>query len=107
MSTYNDFVNYVAAKKATEMTMVNGNNGYSVKYNTAATLQAHALTSSNFTTTAKSGCTKSVCQVVITNNIKNLNGVTPTGEVTLVNGKTATGLYYVPVKFIVTYKYEK
>lgn len=107
METYSDFVNYVAAKKANEMTMVGGNNGNSVKYNTAATLQAHALTKSNFTTTAKSGCSNTVCSVVITNNVKNLNGVTPTDEVTLVNGKTATGLYYVPVKFIVTYKYEK
>lgn len=107
MSSYSDFSNYIAAKKAEEMTMVNGSGEYSVKYNTAATLQAHALTSSNFTTSATAGCTKSRCQVYITNSVKNLNGVTPTGEVELGNGSKVSGLYYVPVKFIVTFKYEK
>lgn len=106
MNAYSDFTNYVAAKRAGEMSMIGGDNGYSVKYNTAATLYAHALTKANFATTATSGCSKSACSVVITNNVKNFTGVKPTGEVELVNGKTATGLYYVPVKFVVTFEYE-
>lgn len=107
MSSYSDFSNYVAAKKQEEMTMLGGDNGYSVAYNTAATLQAHALKSTNFTVSAKSGCTTKVCQVIITENIKNFTGVTPTGQVTLVNGLKETGLYYVPVKMVVTFRYEK
>lgn len=107
MSSYSDFVSYVEAKSNKEMTMVNGNGAASVKYNTAATLQAHALTSANFSVTAKAGCTSTRCQVYITDSIKNLNGVTPTGEVELVGGTTTSGLYYVPVKFIVTFKATK
>lgn len=106
METYQDFANYVISKKAEELTMVGGNSGYSVTSNTASTIQAHALTSKNFTAKAVAGCTSTKCQVVITDTVANLTGVTPTGTITYVNGTTDSGLYYLPVKFIVTFKYE-
>lgn len=107
MSGSSDFNKYVSAKQEEEMTMIGGNNGASISYYGASTLQAHALNSSNFSVYARSGCTTNVCSVVISDNVVNLNGVNPTGTVTLLNGTKASGLYYVPVKMVVTFKYEK
>ena len=107
MSTYSDFTSYVAQKNDGTISQPCGETGCSVAYNTAATLQAHALTSKNFSVSANSGCTKTQCAVTISYNVSNLSGVTPTNEVTLVNGTKKSGLYYLPVKFVVTYKYEK
>ena len=107
MSSYSDFVAYANQKAAGTISQPNGESGWSVAKNTAALLQEHALTSKNFTVSANSGCTKTQCSVTISYNVTNTNGVTPTGEVTFVNGQTGKGLYYLPVKFIVTYKYTK
>lgn len=102
MSSYNDFVKYVQEKNTGNMTQIEGvgtGSNQSVANITPAHLQEHALTSRNFTVSASANCDEDACYVNVATNITNFEGAKATGQVTLEDGSTKNGLYYLPVKF--------
>ena len=101
MATLNDFDKYVQEKMAGNMVFVSGAGSVDkgVAEITPHHLYDHALKSSNFSAGATGECNETACFVNISTNIKNFDGVTPTGQVKLLDGTVRDKLYYVPVKF--------
>lgn len=103
MESYSDFSNYVDIKDSGSQSMIGGNAALSVKNAQIDDYITHSLMAENFTPTGTVSCNSSTCVVNVSIKVKNFNNVLPTEDVELNDGTITRGLYYVPIRYTLTF----
>lgn len=103
MESYSDFSNYVDIKDSGSQSMIGGDPALAVKNAQIDDYITHSLMAENFTPTGTVSCNSSTCVVNVSIKVKNFNNVLPTEDVELNDGTITRGLYYVPIRYTLTF----